>query len=135
MSAKVVLLIDGEANMQEVVQACLKDLAGWKVISVASAREGIDKALAEQPDAIVLDIFASQVDGFVFLKALRANCTIQQIPVVLLIERIHCLSSQKIQQFKVAGIIAKPFNPVTLPHKITTILGWDTESSPLSGLP
>lgn len=124
MTTKLVLLVDNEANVREVVQACLQDLGGWDVQSVASAKEGLDRAVALQPDAIVLDISMSGIDGFAFLQQLRANPVTQLIPVVLLTAKARWFTSHQLQSFSVAGAIAKPFNPVSLTNQIANVLGW-----------
>jgi len=124
MFTKLVLLVDNEANVREVVQACLQDLGGWDVQSVASAQEGLDTAVAVQPDAIVLDISMLEIDGLAFLQKLRANPVTQLIPVVLLTAKARWFTAQQLQSFGVAGAIAKPFNPISLTNQIANALGW-----------
>lgn len=124
VSTKRVLLIDDEAYVREVVQACLQDVGGWDVLAVASALEGLDKAVAVQPDAIVLDVSMPGMDGFAFLQRLRANSITQHIPVVLLTAKARWFTPQQLQPFDVAGALAKPFNPLSLTDEIARVLGW-----------
>jgi len=124
MTTKLVLLVDNEANVREVVQACLQDLGGWDVQSVASAKEGLDTAVAVQPDAIVLDISMLEIDGLAFLQKLRANPVTQLIPIVLLTAKARWFTPHQLQSFGVAGAIAKPFNPLSLTNEIANALGW-----------
>lgn len=124
MTTKLVLLIDNEANVREIVQACLQDLGGWDVLSVASAQEGLDRAVAVQPDAIILEVSMPGIGGFAFLQQLRANPVTQLIPVVLLTAQARWFTPQQLQPFGVAGAIAKPFNPISLSNEIAQALGW-----------
>ena len=124
MTTKLVLLVDNEANVREVVQACLQDLGGWDVQSVASAQEGLDRAVAVQPDAIVLDISMPGIDSFTFLQQLRANPVTQLIPVVLLTAKARWFTPHQLQSVGVVGAIAKPFNPISLTNQIASALGW-----------
>lgn len=124
LATKRVLLIENEANVREVVQACLQDLGGWDVFSVASAWEGLDRAVAMQPDAIVLDVSMPEMDGFAFLQQLRANPVTQHLPIVLLTAKARWFTPQQLQHLGVAGAIAKPFNPVLLTHEIANALDW-----------
>jgi len=124
MTTKLVLLVDNEANVREVVQACLQDLGGWDVQSVASAQEGLDTAVAVQPDAIVLDSSMLEIDGLTFLQKLRANPVTQFIPVVLLTAKARWFTPRQLQSFGVTGAIAKPFNPASLTNEIANALGW-----------
>ena len=127
MTTKLVLLVDDEAHVREVVEACLKDLGGWNVQSVASGHEGLDKLAVVQADAIVLDISMPGMDGFMFLRQLRANPFTQSIPVVLLTARARWFTLKQLQSLGVVGAIAKPFNPVSLTKEIAKALGWRLE--------
>ena len=65
------------------------------------------------------------MDSFMFLEKLRNNPETQAIPIVLLSAKARWLDSQILQQYQIAGVILKPFDPVTLPVQIATLLGWD----------
>ncbi|WP_179071910.1 response regulator [Nostoc sp. C057] len=54
--SKTILLIDDELNVREIVKLCLQDLAGWNVVTADSPLEGLQSAVRDSPDAIVLDI-------------------------------------------------------------------------------
>lgn len=123
LATKTILLLDDEVNVRELVELCLKDLGGWSVLTAESPFLALRKAESNSPDAIVLDL--SMRGSFMFLQQLRRNINTQNIPVVLLSATARWLDPQFMQEYKVAGIILKPFNPVTLPVEIATILNWD----------
>jgi CheY-like chemotaxis protein len=125
MATKSILLIDDEASVRELVEACLSDLAGWNVETVASAQEGLRWLQAKHPDVILLDILMPGMDAVTFLQKLRELPSCQSLPVILLTVRARWFSSQKLQEMGVIEAIAKPFNPVTLPDTIANVLGWD----------
>ncbi|MEH1932558.1 MAG: response regulator [Nostoc sp.] len=125
---KTILLIDDELNVREIVKFCLQDLAGWNVVTADSPLAGLQNAIHYSPDAIVLDISIRDVDSFEFMNKLRNNPETQAIPVVLLSAKARWLDSQILRQYQVAGVIPKPFNPVTLPAQVATLLGWDFTS-------
>ena len=56
MPGKRILVIDDEDDIREVAQASLEIMAGLDVIVACSSQEGLEKAEAEQPDAILLDV-------------------------------------------------------------------------------
>lgn len=127
MATKSILIIDDEASVRELVHACLSDLAGWNVITAASAQEGLQQLASERPDAILLDVLMPGMDVITFLHRLHENAAIQSIPVILLTVRARWFTSKKLQQIGVTEAIAKPFNPVTLPDTIAHALGWDVQ--------
>jgi len=87
MTTKKNLLIHKEPNMQEVVQACLTDLAGWNVRVTNSTLEGLRQAKIYQPDSIILDISLGEMDELEFIKKLRIQPATQAIPVVVRVDR------------------------------------------------
>lgn len=125
MSTKTILLIDDEINVRELVELCLTDLADWNVIIANSLTEGFQQALFKHPDAIVMDLSMHSMDYFKFMNQLRNNPETQAIPVVLLSAAARWLEPEFLQQYDIAGVILKPFNPLTLPDQISQILGWN----------
>ncbi|MEH2115369.1 response regulator [Nostoc sp. C052] len=128
ITGKTILLIDDELNVREIVKFCLQDLAGWNVLTADSPSEGLQNAVHHSPDAIVLDISIRDMASFEFMNKLRNNTETQTIPVVLLSAKARWLDSQILQKYQVAGVILKPFNPVTLPAQVAQLLGWDFTS-------
>ncbi|MBD2521098.1 response regulator [Nostoc sp. FACHB-133] len=126
--SKTILLIDDELNVREIVKLCLQDLAGWNVVTADSPLEGLQSAVRDSPDAIVLDISIHDTASFELINKIRNNPETQAIPVVLLSAKVRWLNSQILRQYEVAGLILKPFDPVTLPAQIATLLGWDFTS-------
>ena len=58
-----ILLIDDEDDIREVAALSLETVAGWEVLMASSGAEGIARAKAEKPDAILLDVMMPGMDG------------------------------------------------------------------------
>lgn len=125
MTTRTILLIDDDRIVREIVELCLQDLVGWNVLSVESPLEGLQRAATDHPDAILLDFLLAGMDGLMFLEQLRNNPETQTLPVVLLTARARWLDLKILRQYQVVGIISKPFDPITLPHQIAKLLGWE----------
>lgn len=122
---KQILLIDSEVNVRSVVQICLSILGGWTVIIAESTQDGFNKATLEQPDLIILDTSISeQMNGQELLAQLTVDPVTRSIPIVLLSVEAAWLNGQQLQQLGAKGAIAKPFDVVTLPTQIASLLGW-----------
>lgn len=121
---KRILIVDDEERIREVVKACLEDLGGWQTLTAESGAEALYKAETESLDAILLDISMPDMDGFAFLQKLRQNYKTQDIPIILLTAKVLPHDWERFSQIKVAGVIAKPFNPVTICTQVAQILGW-----------
>lgn len=125
MTVKRILIVDDEERIREVVRACLVKLAKWDAISAASGAEAIQTAIAEQPDAILLDVSMPGMDGLETLQQLQANPQTQAIPVIFLTAKVQPAEQAAYQRSGVAGLIVKPFDPVQISQDIRQLLGWN----------
>lgn len=126
-ATKRILVIDHELNMQQIVQTCLVTLGGWEVQLASSDQEGLLKAEAEQPDAILVEGMMPMMNIAVFLSKLRENPKTKLIPVIFLTAQASLTERHRFLELGAVGAIAKPFDPLTLTVKIATILGWSLE--------
>ena len=127
MSTKSILLIEHEASIREVLQVCLSELGGWRVMLSNSIQEGVNLCVASRPDAILLDASASETDALIFVEQLKQHSTLQSIPILLITARASWFTAQQLRQMGFAGAITKPFNPSILPAQISRLLGWGDE--------
>jgi len=125
MTNKRVLVIDDEEDIREVAKVSLEIMAGLDVILAGSSYEGIQKAAAEQPDAILLDVMLPDMDGVMTFEQLQANPVTQNIPVILLTAKVQVSDRQRFASLGVRAMIAKPFKPAQLAQQILATLGWE----------
>ncbi|MDZ8052032.1 MAG: response regulator [Aulosira sp. ZfuVER01] len=125
MTTKKVLIIDDEDRIRELVQVCLEDLGGWATLTAASGQEGIKIAQTESIDAILLDVSMPDMDGFAVYEQLQANAVTQSIPVIFLTAKVQTSDRARFEQMKIAGVITKPFEPLTISRNVAEILGWN----------
>ena len=124
MAKRRILIIDDEDDIREVAQLSLETVAEWEVLTAGSGYEGLRVAEAEQPDAILLDVMMPEMDGTTTFKKLLANPNIAGIPVVLLTAKIQASDRRGFSGLGVRGLLAKPFDPMTLAGELAQILGW-----------
>ena len=124
MSKPRVLLVDDEDDIREVAKLSLEAIAGWEVLVASSGEECISIAANEGPDAILLDVMMPDMDGPSTLAELQSNEITRPIPVVFLTAKIQPADRERFADLGVAGVIAKPFDPMTLSSELSSILGW-----------
>lgn len=125
MSAKRILIIDDDSEILAVAQLTLKAVGGWQVSIATSGAEGLTKAEAENPDAILLDVMMPDMDGIATLQALQTNPVTQAIPVIFMTAKVQASEQKRFSNLGVAATIVKPFKAMQLPAQIAKILGWD----------
>jgi len=102
---KRVLLVDDEVRILRIIDIKLR-IAGYEVITAMNGEEALQLVRTDKPDLVVLDIIMPVMDGFEFLKQVRA---FSKIPVIAFSAASESLD-QAIQLGADAAL-AKPFQP------------------------
>jgi DNA-binding response OmpR family regulator len=78
-----VLVIDDDPEARDLTGRFLTK-EGYCVATAVDGAEGLVKARAMHPDLITLDVMMTDIDGWSVLAELKADPTVEHIPVVLL---------------------------------------------------
>lgn len=118
-----VLLIDDDEDIRLLGQLSLEDIGQFETVIAASAREGIELAMASLPDLILLDVMMPDMDGFATLEELRSSPELKDIPVIFLTASGRPEDVDSYRKRGALGFIPKPFDPMTLPAQIRELIG------------
>lgn len=122
---KRILIVDDDEDIRDVVRVSLEEFAGWWTIAATSGVEGLRIARqTEALDAILLDVSMPGMDGVQTCRELQADPITQAIPVILLTAKVLLSERERFTELGVAGVITKPFNPVTIWSQVAEVLGW-----------
>lgn len=121
-----ILIIDDEDDIREVAALSLESIAGWEVRAANSGRNGIQAALADKPDAILMDVMMPEMDGPTTFKEMQTIPELGHIPVILLTAKVQGVDQRRFAGLGVAAVLFKPFDPLTLAEQISTALGWSS---------
>jgi DNA-binding response OmpR family regulator len=116
-----VLIIDDEHDIREIATLSLTRHGDMQVITAGSGAEGVRLAREQRPDAILLDLMMPAMDGRATLAALRGQEATAGIPVVFLSATTE--EAQDLTPLGAAGVIPKPFDPMTLSARLRSVLG------------
>lgn len=119
-----VLIVDDEPMILEVAQMSLETIAGWTVLTAGDGAEAVRVAAAQQPDAILMDVMMPGMDGPATCRHLAESAETSTIPVILLTAKVQKAEQRQWEDLPVAGVLAKPFDPVALPSQMADLLGW-----------
>ena len=84
---------------------------------------GMALAIAEAPDAILLDVMMPGRDGPGTLALLKADPRTARIPVIFLTAKAMTAEIERLRALGAAGVLTKPFDPMTLAASVRAILG------------
>jgi PAS domain S-box-containing protein len=83
-SIKEVMVIDDDPNDLRLVEKILNDHSQFKPILAEGGLMGWEMLLAKPPQAIILDLFMPDLDGFTILERMRSTPRLRDIPVVVI---------------------------------------------------
>jgi len=116
-----ILVVDDEPEAVELLEFNLKQ-AGYAVISAADGAEALQKARAQTPDLIVLDVMLPEMDGFEVCKLLRLEPATARLPILMLTAKAAEVDRILGLELGADDYLTKPFSPRELLLRIKNIL-------------
>ncbi|BCL34319.1 response regulator [Nostoc sp. MS1] len=77
-----ILIVEDSPSELELMSRYLQD-SGYNVIKAAGAKEAMEKALLENPDAIVTDVVMPGMSGFELCRSLKKHPQTEKLPIVI----------------------------------------------------
>jgi CheY-like chemotaxis protein len=130
MSALRVLHVDDEPDIRELVEISLLMDADLAVQSCSSGDEALAAAAEWTPDIILMDVMMPVMDGPQTLSHLRENRITAQIPVVFMTARAQTRELAHFLSLGAAGVIPKPFDPISLASTVRSYLKLGPQAKP-----
>ena len=127
---KKILIIDDDPDLVEAVTMILES-KNYEVTAAYGGVEGLQKAKAESPDLIVLDVMMPDKDGFTVCKELKAHPELAKIPVLLLTAVVSYIATTRYTQqmgmdTEADDFMDKPVEPEVLVKRIEALLSRGT---------
>ena len=117
-----VLIIDDESDIRRIARLGLERVGKMQVVDAASGAEGIEKARAEKPDAVLLDVMMPGQDGPATLQSLRADPLTASIPVIFLTAKALASEVERLRSLGAMGVLTKPFDAMALASQVRALL-------------
>ena len=122
MAKGKILVVDDEIYIVHILDFSL-GMEGYEVLTALDGEQALEKARAEKPDLIVLDIMMPKLDGYETCKLLKADTATKNIPVILLSAKGRNVDQKIGFEVGADDYITKPFSPRKLVERINAILG------------
>lgn len=117
--SKKILVVDDEESIATLLEYNLAH-AGYEVIIANDGEEGLQKAIDEQPDLIVLDLMLPKKDGMEVCKELRQNQI--HIPILMLTAKDDEIDKVLGLELGADDYMTKPFSPREVVARVKAIL-------------
>ena len=119
MSLSRILLVDDDDNIRTIAELSLED--DFQVDIASSGQEALDIALLRPPDLILLDVMMPGLDGKATFGKFKEIPSLAAIPVVFMTAKVLTHEIDFYLELGAAGVISKPFDPMTLAEEVQTI--------------
>lgn len=104
---KVLVVDDSSTDLTNLQQICAG--AGYTVITATSGAEAVEKAKAEKPDAVLMDVIMEPMNGFQACRAITSDADTKGIPVVLVSSKGEKTDKIWGEEQGAKGYITKPY--------------------------
>jgi DNA-binding response OmpR family regulator len=113
-----ILVVDDDATVAEVVERYLQR-EGYVVEVVGDGRTALDRALADPPDLVVLDLMLPGIGGLDVCRRIRA---LAPVPVIMLTARGDEADRVVGLELGADDYVSKPFSPKELVARVRAVL-------------
>src|SRR5438309_1673 len=111
--ATILIVNDRPANREYLVK--LLGYGGHRLLQAADGAEALATARAEHPNLVIADILMPTMDGYEFVRQLRADPAVGATPVIFCTAHFHGPEAEKLaKDCGVAYILTKPAEPETV---------------------
>jgi len=121
---KALVIEDNEDNMELIT--FILEKSGFITIRAENGNKGVEIAMKEMPDFILLDIQLPDMDGTEVLKLIRKSNAMADIPIIAVTSYAMAGDREWLLESGCNGYIEKPINPETILSEINQVIGGRT---------
>lgn len=120
MSAKILYIEDNPDNRLLVRRVLMAE--GYEVLEAEDGMMGIEVAMREQPDLVLMDMNLPRLDGYTLTERMREKPALQDVPIIAMTANVMHGDREKTLEAGCDGYIPKPIDVDALPAQIRHFL-------------
>lgn len=120
MGARILVVEDNPDNRTLILD--LLDSMDYSAIEAVDGQEGVEKAIAEKPDLILMDLSLPRKDGWEATREIKANPAVAAIPVIALTAHAMMGDKERALEAGCDDYISKPIDLMELMRKLQEYL-------------
>jgi two-component system cell cycle response regulator DivK len=117
---RILLVEDNEMNRDMLSRRLVRN--GYEVSVAIDGQQGVDMALSERPDLILMDMSLPVIDGWEATRRIKANDATRQVPVIALTAHAMAGDREKAIEVGCDDYDTKPVEITRLLGKIAALL-------------
>jgi len=127
---KTILIIEDHSDMRELLMWQI-ELMGFKPITAKRGKEGVELAMSEKPELVIMDIMMPGMDGWDAAREIRAHAETRDIPILAATALFRDADLKTCIEAGCNGYIVKPFTFQELQGKIRELIPSTSTTYPL----
>ena len=116
-----ILLVDDEPNIVKIISRRLI-AEGYEVFVAMDGMAALEKARAENPDLIILDVMLPKLNGYEVCRQLKQDTRYKKIPIIMLTALAQESDEEFVLEMGTDAYIRKPFKAQQLLQKIRELI-------------
>jgi two-component system sensor histidine kinase/response regulator len=121
MPPKTILIVDDMLTLRQPARVTL-ERAGYTVTEASNGQEALQELAQSRPDLILLDLLMPIMNGGEVLKHIRADATLDDVPVIVLTAVASKWQMSHYIELGATDYLLKPFTPATLLERVSLVL-------------
>jgi two-component system cell cycle response regulator DivK len=117
-----VLIVEDQEDLRDVLRMALEG-AGYSVIEAQNGREGVEKAVHERPDLVIMDIQMPVLDGYDATREIKSSPDISRTPIIALSSFAMKGDEEKARAAGCDDYVTKPFSPKQMVALVHNYIG------------
>ena len=123
MASKKVLLVDDSSMARLVTRMIFSQKSNYVLLSAVDGRDAVERARAEKPDLILMDVMMPRMTGLEACRVLKQDKETSNIPVILLTTRGEESFVREGYESGCSDYLTKPVNDAELLDLLKAYLG------------
>ena len=124
-----IMVVDDDSSTLRLIGYML-ERGGFQIQTAGDGEEGLEKAFAQPPDLIILDVMMPGLNGYEVCRRLRADSRTAHVPIIILTARSQRVDQKTALEAGADLYMSKPVTPDELVEQVNELLSRPTDVSP-----
>ena len=111
--SKRILVVEDQEDLRGVLRTLLTG-SGYEMLEAADGQAGVEKATAERPDLILMDIQMPLLDGYEATRQIKADAELAATPIIAISSFAMKGDEEKARSAGCDHYVTKPYSPMQL---------------------
>ena len=111
---RTILIVDDDPTIRKLIATTLEDVSGYRLQEASNGAEAVERAVAERPEIVFLDVDMPRVNGIEACRRLRSEPSTADATIVMLTGDSDDDAERHARAAGADLFLTKPFSPLHL---------------------